>query len=102
MSVNIKPLVKIGDKVNIKKGMVVQTSFGFNIVHLYHQQKGLYEVFDIEVITSLRTGEIKYKYLIGSGKNPFDTKGEERKWIHCGWVDGDYLDIVEQKEVLAV
>jgi len=92
---NIKPLVNIGDKVNIKQGICIQTQYGWNIVHLTRSLKN-YEVHDVKVIISLKSGKIEYSYLIGHG-DPMSSGH-----FHGGWVDSRNLEIIIDGEGLAV
>lgn len=88
---DIKPLVNIGEKVDIKAGICIQTSYGWNMVHL---SKGFrpYVVHDIKVTVSLKSGKIEYSYLIGQGSP------EDRTWFHGGWVDGRHLELVNEEK----
>jgi len=92
---NIKPLVNIGDKVNIKQGVCIQTQYGWNIVHLTRNQKH-YEVKDVKVINSLKSDKIEYSYLIGYG-DPMSSGN-----FHGGWVDSRNLEIIIDETGLSV
>lgn len=93
---DIKPVVNIGDKVNIKQGICIQTQYGWNIVHLTRSLRH-YEVQDVKVIISLKSGKIEYSYLIGHG-DPMGGSGNFRG----GWVDSRNLEIILDETGLAV
>jgi hypothetical protein len=95
---NIKPKAQIGEVVNIVGCDYIQTNYGFSVVHLQSHFKGNkinYYVHDIEATISLKTGEIKYKYLIGRDEN-YDSK-----WFHGGWISEGYIEKL-QTETMAI
>ena len=81
MNLTFKPKATIGEIVRIVGTDCIQTSAGFRITHLFSNRD--YYVHDVTVTTSLKTGEVKYEYLIGS-KHAKGTKG---------WVGHDDIEL---------
>lgn len=63
MHKEINPIANIEDIVQLN--CIVQTSHNFRICHLY--PKCNYTVEDVEATISLKTGKIKYSYLLSQG-----------------------------------
>ncbi|QPK89789.1 hypothetical protein IEN91_04935 [Bacillus velezensis] len=96
---NIKPKAQIGDTVNIVKFDLIQARYRWNSTHLLSKMRGGkfidYYVHDVEVIISLKTGSIEYRYLIGREK---EITG---KHFSGGWVGEDVLEPSNKKEQTA-
>lgn len=83
---NIKPKAQIGDTVKIVGCDVVQ----IGNTYLWARRNGRtekYTVQDIEVTISLKTGTMKYKYLIGRGSSSYTR----------GWVTEKTIELTESE-----
>lgn len=96
---NIKPKAQIGEVVNIVGCDCVTTSYGWSTKHLWarNTKKQLqdYYVHDVKVEISLKSGDIKYNYLISTSKEI------NEKFFYGGWVSDRSIELV-QENVVAV